>query len=98
MVSLGATTYDLTLWKLSPIGLHLFRVLCDESPLEPMDITSPVTSLSISHLQLYSQYYSYDPSPMSQFHFLPGLPCRYNLSKGIMSPPYSIVPISPCIV
>ena len=39
-MSLGATTYDLTLWKLSPIGSPLFRVLCNESPLDPINTKS----------------------------------------------------------
>ena len=55
---------------------------------------------SISHLQLHSRYYSYDPFPMSQFHFLPGLPCHHTLNKGSLSlplPPYpfSVFPFPP---
>ena len=63
-VSLGATTY-ITIWQLYPIGSPLFRVFYDESSFDPLDTTSPATSFSISHLQLSSRYYSYDPSPMS---------------------------------
>ena len=48
------TTLYITVWKLSPFGSPLFRVFCDESSLDPLDITSPVTSLSISYLQLSS--------------------------------------------
>ena len=66
-VSLDATAYDITVWKLPPIGSPLFRVLCDESSLDPLDITNRVTSLSISHLQLSSRYSSHDPFAMSQF-------------------------------
>ena len=49
--------------------------------LHPMDTNSLVTSLSISHLQLSSQYYSYDPSPMSQFHLLLSQPYRHTLKQ-----------------
>ena len=53
-VSLGTTTYDITVWKLPLIGSPLFRVFYNDSSLDPMDITSSVTSLSIYHLQLSS--------------------------------------------
>ena len=62
---LGTTTHDITVWNIPPIRSPLFSIFYDESSLDPMDITSPITSLGISHLQLSSRYYSYDPSPMS---------------------------------
>ena len=95
MVSLEVKPYDITVWKLSHIRSPLFRVFCDESSLDPMDTTSLVTSFSISLLQLSSQYYSYDPSPMSQFHLMPGQPCHHTLNKGSLSPLYSPCPWSP---
>ena len=67
----------------------MFRVFCDESSLDPLDITNLVNSLNISHLQLSSRYYRYDPYPMSQFHVMPGQPYRHTLKKGSLSPPYS---------
>ena len=39
-VSLGATPY-IIVWKHSPIGSPLFRVFCNESSLDPLDIKSP---------------------------------------------------------
>ena len=80
-VYFGATPY-MTVWHLFPIGSPFFRVFRNEAYLNPLDIINPVTSLSISHLKLHSWYYSYDPSPMSLFHFLLGHPCRHALNKG----------------
>ena len=45
---------------------------------------------SISHLQLHSRYYSYDPFPMSQFHLFPGPPYHHTLKKGSLSPLQSL--------
>ena len=48
---------------------------------------------SISHLQWYSWYYSYDPIPLSQFHLLPSPPYCHTLNKGILSLPLPPTPI-----
>ena len=48
---------------------------------------------SISHLQWHSWYYSYDHIPMSQFHSLPGPPCRHTLNKGSLSLPLPPQPL-----
>ena len=63
MVSLDTTPY-VTVRQLPPIGSSLFRLFYNESSLDPLIIHILVTSLSISHLQLHSWYYSHDPSPM----------------------------------
>ena len=63
MVSLDATTYDVTLQYISPIESHFFRVLCDESPLDPMDISNPVTSPSISHCSYLPGFPAMMPFP-----------------------------------
>ena len=73
----------------------LFRVFCDESSLDPLDFPILVTSLSISHLQLSSTYYSYDPFPTSHFHLLLGHPYRHTFNKGSLSPPYSLALVPP---
>ena len=97
-VYLGAALYNIIVWHLSPIGSPFFRVFDNDSSLDPLDITGPVTSLSISHLQLHSWYYSYDPSRMSQFHLPLGQICRHTLNKGGLSPPYSSSPVPPANV
>ena len=77
------------------LKLPLFRVFYDESSLDPLSVHIPMTSLSISHLQLSSRYYNYDTSLMSQFHLLPSQPQHHTLNKGILSPSYSPFPCSP---
>ena len=49
---------------------------------------------SIPHLHLHTQYYSYDPFPMSQFHFLPSFPYHHTLNKGSLSLLHSLYPCS----
>ena len=93
MVSLD-TTPHLTVRQHSHFGSPLFRVLCNVSSLDPIN-TKILPPPSISHLQLHSQYYSYDPFPMSEFHLLPGLPCCHTLNKGSLRPPYSLAPFPP---
>ena len=89
------TTPQKTVWQHSHIGSPLFRVLCNVSSLDPINI-------KIFYLLQVFPIYSNIPGiiamipfPWVKFHLLPGLPCRHTLNKGSLSLP---LPPCPCSV